>query len=241
MSFLFILIWSGFFAIWVIVSTAIHSTLTIIFRPVSYKISYAIMKNWCKLLVVFSGIRLRVEGLEKLDRSEQYMFIVNHASLFDIPVLVIGIPLYTNFIAKRELFSIPIFGWGLRAIGHIPLNRTSARTAVDSTKKAVDQLHKTHRSLILFPEGTRTLTGKVGEFRPASFSLVKDSGIKMVPVFIDGAGKVFNKKAWYLSPGQVSIIIADPIGLETVKVSSKKELMEISHRAIVAMQEKRHG
>lgn len=237
----FLMVWTGLFMIWLGISTIVYSFLTIITRPFSYNVSYAVMRNWCKFLVLFSGIRLKVEGMEKLDRQGHYMFIINHTSAYDIPILVIGIPLHTNFIAKKELFSIPLFGQGLHAIGHIPLNRSSARKARESITKAVKQLHEKHRSMILFPEGTRSLTGRVEEFKRASFALVKEAGIKMVPVLIHGADRVANKKAWYFTPGSVKIVISDPIDEKTVDEATKEELMEMAHTRVVSLQEEQYN
>lgn len=236
----FLLAWTGLFLLWLGVSTAVYSILVIIIRPFSYRPAYATMRNWCRMFVLFSGIKLKVEGLEKLDMNDHYMFIVNHSSAYDIPILVIGIPLHTNFIAKKELFSIPLFGQGLHAIGHIPLNRSSARKARGSITKAVKQLHDKHRSMILFPEGTRSLTGRVGEFKRASFALAKEAGIKMVPVLIHGADKVANKKSWHLTPGSVKIIISDPIDEKTVEEASKEELMEMAYNKIVTLQDEQY-
>jgi 1-acyl-sn-glycerol-3-phosphate acyltransferase len=214
----------------------VYSSIVIIIGYFSYGAAYSVMKHWCKMLVFFSGIKLEVEGLDKIDKKSQYMFIINHTSAFDIPVLVVGIPIFTNFITKKELFYIPIFGQGLRTIGHISIDRSSARDALKSMKKAIDQMRKKGRSLILFPEGTRSSTGRVGDFKRASFALVKDAGIKMVPVLIHGADTVAKKNSWFLTPGLVKIIIADPIHEEIVVQSSKEELKELAYNTVLAMQ-----
>ena len=232
----FYVIWTGFFIIWLGISTVVYSSIVVIFGFISYSAAYSVMKHWCKMLVFFSGINLEVEGFDKLDKKSQYMFIINHTSAFDIPVLVIGIPLFTNFIAKKELFFIPLFGHGLRTIGHISIDRSNARDALKSMKKAIDQLRRKGRSLILFPEGTRSSTGRVGEFKRASFALAKDAGIKMVPVLIHGADTIARKNSWFLTPGSVKIIIADPVPEEIVVQSSKEELKDIAFNTVLAMQ-----
>jgi 1-acyl-sn-glycerol-3-phosphate acyltransferase len=233
----FLLIWTGLFRLWLGISTAVYTCIVLIIRPFSYNAAYAVARNWCRLVVLFSGIRLTVEGMENLDRQGHYMFIINHTSAYDIPILVMSIPLHINFIAKKELFSIPFFGQGIRALGHIPLNRSNPRKAHASIKNAVKQVREKHRSMMLFPEGTRSLTGRVGEFKRASFALVKEAGITMVPILIHGADKVANKKSWYLSPGPVKLIISDPVDETTVCTATKEELMEMAHNRIVALQE----
>ncbi len=237
----FLLVWTGLLLLWLGVSTAVYTCIVLCLRPFSYNASYRVARNWCTLAVFFSGIRIRVEGIEKIDSKGYYMFVINHSSAYDIPILVTSLPFHINFIAKKELFSIPFFGQGIRALGHIPLNRSNARKAHESIKKAVKQLHEKHRSMILFPEGTRSLTGRVGEFKRASFALVKEAGIKLVPVLIHGADKVAHKKSWYLTPGYVKVVISDPINEKTIAHASKEELMEMVHARIVSMQEDQYN
>jgi 1-acyl-sn-glycerol-3-phosphate acyltransferase len=128
-----------------------------------------------------------------------------------------------------------MFGWALRTIWHIPVDRSSARKACVSLQKAVELVNDKNRSLIIFPEGTRSLDGKVGQFNRASFSLVKDVGIKIVPVHLSGADKVANKKSWYITPGEVKLTIGELVDKKTVAELDKEELCNLVREKVVCL------
>jgi len=200
-------------------------------RPAAQSIG----RLWLRLSVAVCGLRLGVSGAERLDAGRRYIFIANHQSHLDIPALFSVLPYRLTFIAKRELFLIPFFGWGIGALGHIVIDRSNARKARESFSRAVERLKREDISLVLFPEGTRSSDGAVGPFKRGSFSLALESGLPVVPVAIDGTRTVLPKKGKRITPGFARIRIGAPIDAVAEGISDKSVLGARVRNAIIDM------
>jgi 1-acyl-sn-glycerol-3-phosphate acyltransferase len=143
-------------------------------------------RTWGRVHLKACGIRVLVAGLENLSQPP-YIFMANHQSALDIPALLVALPLSLRWVAKRELFRIPIFGWAIRRAGYISLDREHAREAVKAMEEAAAKI-RNGASVALFPEGTRSPTGALLPFKKGSFSLLFKSGVPVVPVGIWGSG-----------------------------------------------------
>lgn len=198
---------------------------------------YMFTRAWAFLWLKSSGVRVKVYGLENIDYNGKYIIISNHLSSYDIPVIFSAFPLKIVFVAKKELFNIPILGSGMRTAGHIPIDRSSARKGRLSIQRAVDMIKRKSRSVLIFPEGTRGTKGKLKEFKQASFTLVKKSGVKMLPIFIKGTDRVAPKGKYLINPGEVEVYIGEPIASETIEDSAKGELKDMALQQIKRMQE----
>jgi len=208
----------------IILFAVIYAAITI---PVSFfnaKFARKVARGWNLRVLGLGGIKLKVVGKEKLDPNERYVFMSNHQSALDIPIIYTGIGAHISFIAKKELFAIPVFGWGMSAVGHISIDRKNSRKALESMNKAVAKLQKENISLVLFPEGTRSKDGKICEFKTASFTLALKSGVKLVPVGIKNAIDCLPPSSVRIRPGEVTLEIGDPITLEEIEGKSKSEL-----------------
>jgi 1-acyl-sn-glycerol-3-phosphate acyltransferase len=225
---------NAFIAVWAAVSTIAYGTATLCVAPFNNRLARYIAHLWCIHLLFLCGIRVATEGGEKLDRKERYVFIANHQSFFDIPVLYAGLPFHLSFIAKKELFFIPFFGWGIAAIGHIWIDRENARAARNSITRAIAMLKRKNISLVLFPEGTRSITGDVGEFKRGSFTLALEAGVAVVPVSICGTRDVLPKKSTRFRPGTTTLVIGDPISPAELSTLDKTKLSELVRERIVA-------
>src|SRR4051794_33135538 len=139
---------------------------------------------WSKLLLWSSGVLVRVEQLAPLDRRQVYVFLSNHQSLFDIPVLLATLPVPARFLAKRELFNIPLLGWSLKVGGFIPVER-GGKSAGESFRAAAQRV-QSGGSVLLFPEETRSPDGRLLPFKRGGFLLAQKAGLPMVPVGIRG-------------------------------------------------------
>ncbi|MCL2688349.1 MAG: 1-acyl-sn-glycerol-3-phosphate acyltransferase [Chitinispirillia bacterium] len=213
-----------FFSGMIMFFAVIYAAITI---PVSFfnsRFARNVAREWNLRVLELGGVKIKIIGKEKLDPSERYVFISNHQSALDIPIIYTGVGGQISFIAKKELFKIPVFGWGMSAIGHIAIDRSNSRRALDSMNKAVEKLQKENISLVLFPEGTRSKDGKVGEFKTASFTLAIKSGVKIVPVGIKNAIACLPPNSLRVRPGKVTFEIGDPIALEDIEGKSKGEL-----------------
>ena len=223
---------------WAALSGALYSSAVLVLSLFSKKAALRAERLWHLHLLGVSGIKVAVEGLNKIEKSGRYVFIANHQSYFDIPVILIGLDKMVRFIAKKELFTIPVFGWAMSAAGHITMDRSNARKARASITAAVAALKKGNTSLVLFPEGTRSISGEVGEFKRGSFTLAIEAGVPIVPVAISGSWDVNHKHSFRITPGTVKLIIGDPISPDTAAALDKTRLAEMVRAAIAkAMEE----
>jgi 1-acyl-sn-glycerol-3-phosphate acyltransferase len=152
---------------------------------------------WSRLILKISGIRVIIRGAEHIEEGKHYIYVTNHASAFDIPIVVGCIPDDVRIVYKKELERIPIFGWSL-AVGHyIRIDRSKAM--------------RHGASVLLFAEGTRTLTGKLQDFKRGAFSLALKAAVPIIPVTINGSFKILPKKRFRINPGTVELILHQPI------------------------------
>jgi 1-acyl-sn-glycerol-3-phosphate acyltransferase len=221
----------------VIALTLVYAPLTSMVAMFFRKLARRMSRGWSSYILGIGGIRLSVIGKEKINSKERYVFMSNHQSALDIPIIYTGLGEQISFIAKKELFMIPIFGWGMWAVGHISIDRGNARKAHASIASAVRKLNKENVSLILFPEGTRSKDGKVLDFKTASFTLALQAGVKLVPVAIKGAIDCLPPKSNRIVPGKVTLEIGDPIDTTELQGKSKGEICSRVHDIIKTMVE----
>ncbi len=222
-----------FVATWMIFSAITYSSLVIVLMPISKKASKQAGRLWMKHLLFFSRVSVRTFGSEKLAKDKHYIFIANHQSYYDIPVLFAGLPFFLGFIAKKQLFQIPIFGWAMAAVGHIWIDRDNARKARQSISRAVAKLNKENISLVLFPEGTRSSGEGLGAFKRGSFTLAIEAGVAVVPVSIVGAETILAKRSLRLMAGKVHIIIGDPIPHSVIEGLDKNQISALVREKMV--------
>jgi len=204
----------------ILTSTICFGVLCLFAGILSLKAARYIALVWNYNILWIAGIKLKVSGLEKLQKNKRYVFIANHQSGLDIPVLYAGLNRSISFIAKKELFYIPIFGWGMVVVGHIWIDRSNARKARESIIRAVKHLQKAQVSLILFPEGTRSVDGSVGDFKTGSFSLALQAGVEVVPVVIHDTMKSLPKNNLLITPGTIHVDVCDPIDVSADETKS---------------------
>jgi 1-acyl-sn-glycerol-3-phosphate acyltransferase len=221
--------------IWLIISTVLYACLTMVvgvFFPAKGRL---FGKMWAQQLLAVTGITLTVHGIEKVSVKTSVVYMPNHSSALDIIILLAAMPTNLVFISKRELFLIPIMGWGMVIAGHIALDRSSPRKAMVSLQKACNDINKRKVSVIVFPEGTRSTTGEIAEFKSGTFQLPLTANIPIVPVFIRGAHTLLPKKATFPSTGVVDVYIADSIPVHVVTAHSKKELAVMARDSVVRL------
>ncbi len=214
---------SAFVIFWLIISTVGFGLIVIIFSFISSRLANQVVRLWGKLLTVSAGIRIEIQGLEKLDKKKNYIFIANHLSVFDIPVLYAYLPFKVGFIAKKELFKIPLFGRIMLSSNSLPVDRGSARQARKSIDRAIANIKKANTSIVIFPEGTRSSNGEIGPFKQASFTLPIESKLEIVPIALCGGDKILKKNSLLINSGKISGMISDPISF-----SEDKTKLEIS-------------
>lgn len=167
-------------------------------------------RMWSWLILRTSGIRVRVEGLEHVHPGETVIYCSNHPSAMDIPIFFVYLPVQFRFLAKRSLFHLPFLGWHLRRSGHIAVDRGRPREAVKGFDRAARRIRE-GRSVIMFPEGTRSRTAEMLPFKKGSFYLAILAGVPVVPVTLNGTREVLTPDTYHVRPGQAEMIIHKPI------------------------------
>jgi 1-acyl-sn-glycerol-3-phosphate acyltransferase len=177
---------------------------------------------WSWLILATTGVAVDVRGLERLRPGATYVFVANHQSIFDIPVIFASLPYQLRIIAKDSLGAFPFLGWHLRRSGHLLVDRRNPdRGGILRRWKA---LVGKGLSLIIFPEGTRSADGHIGVFKPGSFVLAIEAGLPVVPLAVDGTRLVMRKGELTTRPGQVRLTVHAPIETEGLAVSAARDL-----------------
>lgn len=187
---------------------------------------------WSKCILWMFGIRLHVQGFDSLDSTRPYVFVSNHASMFDIPTVVVALRGNVNIVFKKELTRVPIWGWALRYGHFIMIDRSNVRDALQSIERAAQSI-RNGNSVILFPEGTRTRDGKLQPFKRGAFSLAAKARVPLVPLTINGTFNIMPKGSLNIKPADISVVIENPIS--TDKLEGKEgelKLMERTHQVI---------
>jgi 1-acyl-sn-glycerol-3-phosphate acyltransferase len=219
----------------VVVGTFVFAWAVILTVVFSRRVANGAARLWARVWLWAAGVRYAVSGLERLEPGKRYVFVSNHQSALDIPLLYFILPYYLSFISKKELLMVPVLGWGMAAIGHISIDRANARRAHQSIGRAVEKLRKEHRCLVVFPEGTRSPDGQLGTFKSGSFALAIEAGVELVPVVIDGSRRVLPKSSLVVRPGTVRVTVGEPIGVEGLVRSDKAALAQRVREVIATM------
>ncbi len=156
------------------------------------------------------GVKIDVRGMEMLEAGRNYIFMANHTSNLDPPVLLPTIPGRCSVLVKKELFRIPILGTGMKMASLVPVDRRDREAAIESVNAAIAVLHQGLHMLI-FPEGTRSSDGKLLPFKKGPFHLAIDAGVFVVPVTLLGTYELWPKHAFALQPGTVTVVFHRPI------------------------------
>ena len=179
---------------------------------------------WSRLVVGTAGIRLRSHFTETLSPARGYVFMANHQSMMDIPVLLASLPGETRMLAKKSLFYIPIFGWSLKSGGFIPVDRKHRSTARETFAAAIRCLAE-GRSILLFPEETRSRDGELLPFKGGGFLMALKTGYPIVPVGIRGTLEARPRGSWVNRPQRVDVCYGRPIDVKAYGVRKRAQLM----------------
>jgi 1-acyl-sn-glycerol-3-phosphate acyltransferase len=187
---------------------------------------------WSKCILWTFGIKVSVKGFEHINLKWPYIFVSNHASMADIPTVIVALNGKVNFVFKKELTWVPIWGWALRYGHFIMINRSNPREAMVSIERAVQTI-RSGQSVILFPEGTRTRDGKLQPFKRGAFTLATKSGVPIVPMTINNTFGIMPKGSLNVKSADISVVLEKPIPTDGFKGKADElELMDQVHQAI---------
>ena len=214
--------------------TAFMSFWSIVFSifPTADNKIHKVANLWAKILLLICNTKVKVIGEENLLRGKPQIFMANHQSDFDILISLAYIPVQFRWIAKKELFAIPVFGAAMRSAGYIEIDRSNREKALQSIDEAALQIRR-GKSVMTFPEGTRSSDGEIKPFKQGVFHLAIKSGAPVVPVSIIGSGRIMPKRSLRIKPGQIKLIIGKPIEVINFDIEKRHELIEIVRNEIM--------
>ena len=195
---------------------------------------HAFARIWARVLLASGFIRLRAEGVEKLDPKATYVFVANHASYMDIPALLASIPHQFRFFAKKGLYKIPLLGTHLGRAGHLPVDRTNARNSLKSMSEGARIVREQGTSVLLFPEGGRSPEG-LRKFKEGAAYIAIKAGVPVVPVAIVGMREKLPMHSFHLRSGKVTIRVGDPIPTDGMTLRDRDELTERLYREVAGL------
>jgi 1-acyl-sn-glycerol-3-phosphate acyltransferase len=210
-----------------VLATAVFSPLAILVSmwKGDGNLAHVVGRIWAKTILFMSGVTVSVQGLHHLDPQTTYIYMANHQSMFDILVLQGHVMVQFRWLAKRELFQIPVFGPSMAKAGYVSIDRSNRRSAHKSLLEAAQKIAQ-GVSVVIFPEGSRSQDGEIMPFKPGGFHLAVRAGQPIVPVVICGTREVIPKGSLRISRGHVTISINPPIETASYAKGDKSLLME---------------
>jgi len=215
-----------FFLIPVIgIYTIVLGALSLASSPVDRhgRFAHRCARWWAVLILRTTGVRVRVSGMDRVRGDASYVFASNHQSIYDIPIVFATLSLDLRIVAKASLGHFPFLGWHLRTAGHVLVDRDRPGAGV---VKRMRRLVADGASVIVFPEGTRSVDGNVGRFKGGIFLMAIETRLPIVPVTIDGSRHVMRKGRLMVCPGEVGLTVHDPIPTEGLAREDARALAE---------------
>jgi 1-acyl-sn-glycerol-3-phosphate acyltransferase len=217
-----VLLWTS-----IVVSTIGLSTLAFITYPFDCKgnIVHHYARWWAKIQLLVSGVTVKVKGLEHIGGKPSYIYMSNHQGSYDIFALLSCLPVQFRWIAKKELFAIPILGWAMGAANYISIDRSVRRKALESINRAASKIRE-GVSVVIFPEGTRSRDGSIQPFKRGGFTLAIRSGVPIIPVTIHGSRDVMPRDSMRVLPGEIRVTIDRSIETAPLSLRERNILMK---------------
>ena len=193
-------------------------------------------RGWARTILAVSGVSVRLLRGERLPRAGGFVAVANHESFCDILVLLAHLPLQLRFLAKRSIFRVPILGWSIRAAGFVPVDRGD-KTRSAATVEAALAVLQAGRSLVLFPEETRTRTGELLAFKRGAALLALRSGFPLLPLALAGTRPILPRGSLLMTPGRVVLSVGEPVAVKGRTAKDRDEVTEEVRREILTLRE----
>lgn len=197
----------------------------------SGRVQHGFARTWSWLILHTIAAPVKVTGLERVDTKKANVYVVNHISAMDIPVLYSKLPFQFRILAKKELFRYPFLGWHLRRSGQIPIERESARASMRSLSVGVKAL-KDGMPLVIFPEGGRSATGQIKEFMSGAFYIAIKAGAEVVPMALVGTYELLPMNSFHIRPRPLELVVGEPIPTAGHDVREMESLAKKAQHAV---------
>ena len=221
-----------FFGPFFIINSVFFGILAVLISPFSQQFADRFNGvNWARLNSILTPILVRVRGRENLRKGQSYVIIANHQSMYDIFVLYgwLGIPF--KWVMKKEVMKMPGVGFGSEALGHIIIDRTSTKTAVETIEKAKEKI-RDGTSVVFFPEGSRSRTNEMLPFKKGAYRFAFDLDLPILPLSIRGTRKILPPGTLDIFPGKAEIIIHRPVDIRKYGIENLAALMKHTREVI---------
>lgn len=219
-------------------STIVLGTVSLItsFFDGSGNTQHAVARIWGKTLLAAGFLRVRAEGLEKLDPRAAYVFVANHSSYMDIPALLARLPHQFRFFAKKGLFQIPFLGWHLRRAGHLEVDRSSPRASLKTMSQGARIVRERGVSVLLFPEGGRS-PHALREFKEGAAYIAIKAGVPAVPIALVGMRRILPMGSIHIRSGRAVLRVGDPIPTADMTIADRGALNQRLYEEIARLLE----
>jgi 1-acyl-sn-glycerol-3-phosphate acyltransferase len=177
------------------------------------------------MLLKITNVQVSVLGTEYISTERPQIFMSNHQSDFDIFIVLAYLPVQFRWLAKKELFRIPVFGKAMKNAGYIEIDRQNHERAMQNLAEASRKIRE-GKSVMSFPEGTRSVDGTIKAFKKGMFHLALEAGVPIVPITIIGTSEIMPKRSLKINPGRITMIIDRPIDVTAYSEDSRPELTE---------------
>ena len=189
---------------------------------------------WSAIVLWGAGVRPAIRNAEQLGRDRGQVLVSNHQSWFDVFALAAALPVRFSFVGKKELSRIPVLGQAWEKVGHIAIDRSNRKAAIASLER-VDKQFRAGRTIIMFPEGTRSPTGELARFKKGAFVMAIKSQVPVVPVAVTGTRAIMEKGGWIIAPGTATIRVGAPIDTEGLTLADRNRLTREAREAVARL------
>jgi 1-acyl-sn-glycerol-3-phosphate acyltransferase len=225
-------IWDPLIWLYTIVLGALSLCCSLFDR--SGRVQHGFARLWAKVILRTIGAHVSVEGFEKIDTSKAHVYVVNHLSALDIPVLYAHLPFQFRILAKRELFHYPFMGWHLRRSGQIPVDLENPKKSIRSLHRAVDAI-RNQMPLVIFPEGGRSEDGQLQSFMGGAFFTAIKAQVDVVPMAIVGTYEMLKMNTWHIKPRPLHLLVGRPISTAGLTVRDTEAVADQAREAVAGL------
>lgn len=220
----------------IVLATALCGTASLLASlfDASGRAPHAVARFWARLLLAISGVRVRVEGLENITPGGAYVFVSNHLSLMDTPLVLASIPVQFRFLAKRSLYKVPFIGYHLSRAGHIPVEREDPRSSLRTLIEASRMVRERGVSVLVFPEGSRS-KGSLGEFKDGAAYIAIRAGVPAVPLGIRGTREILPPGSLTVRSGAVTLRVGRPLPTAAMQLKEHKQLTRLLRERVAEL------